>query len=75
MIQKALKEAIADFVIKNLRDPEHIIMHPNDWSKLLSETSIGGRWSSEVKTGKFSSYEGIQVLRSFDVAEGNFKIG
>lgn len=67
-----LDDAIYDWIIKNGREPKHIILNPNTWQYIGSQLGINGN-AFELTTN--NRYKGYKVLRSFDIEENFFEIG
>ena len=74
-----LQNVLNEYLCTNNKKPNIIVMHPNTWENLLKELKteflfLGDTSNMFTTKLKYVKFEGIRVLRSFDLKEGEFKM-
>lgn len=73
-IREKIFNAVRDFYQTALRCPEDqrtLVMHPIIWNALLKEIHLAGGYIDSYQN---MTYEGMRVIRSFDVTEGDILV-
>lgn len=74
-----LQNVLNEYLYINNKKPNIIVMHPNTWENLLKELKteflfLGNTFNMFTTEDPHLKYEGIRLLRSFDLKEGEFKM-